>query len=49
MYKLKNKRGYAEIICYDLSEKMEKQGVYDRFVISLGTNELLDWLSNEAY
>ena len=49
MYKLKNKKGYAEIICYDLSEKMEKQGVYDRFVISLGTNELLDWLSNEAY
>ena len=49
MYKLQNKRGYAEIICYDLSEKIEKEGAYDRFVISLGTNELLDWLTNEAY
>ena len=49
MYKLQNKRGYAEIICYDFSEKKEREGTYDRFVISLGTNELLDWLSNEAY
>ena len=49
MYQFQNKRGYAEIICYNFSEKKEREGMYDRFVISLGTNELLDWLSNEAY
>ena len=49
MYKLQNKKGYAEIICYDLSKEMESKGSYDRFVISLGTSELLKWLTYEAY
>ena len=48
MYELQN-QGYAEIICYDLSQELENGGQYDRFVISLGTSEILDWLTNEAY
>ena len=47
-YDLKDS-GYAEIICYDMSKKLEKKGRFDRFVISIGTKEFLNFLTYEAY
>ena len=31
--------GYAEIVCYDMSEKLEAEGKYDRFSVTLGLGE----------
>ncbi len=48
-YKL-NDGGFVEIICYDMSKKLEKEeGKYDRFAITLKTKDLLNFLTFEAY
>ena len=41
--------GNAEIICYDMSNKLEKKGKYDRFAINLDSEELKKFLTHEAY
>ena len=46
-YQLSN--GSAEIICYDMSKKMEKKGKIDRFAITLDTKELKEFLTYKAY
>ena len=46
-YKLSN--GSAEIVCYDMSKKLEKKGKFDRFAITLDSKELKTFLTNEAY
>ena len=46
-YQLSN--GSAEIICYDMSKKMEKKGRIDRFAITLDTKELKEFLTYKAY
>ena len=40
--------GYAEIICFDMSKKMEDQGKYDRFAITLSHKEFKDWLGENV-
>ena len=40
---------YAEIICYDMSKDLEKQGKTDRLVVSLSTRKLMDFLNYDAY
>lgn len=40
---------YVEVICYDMSEKEENKGYTDRFVVSLSTKKLLDFLTHRAY
>ena len=46
-YNLSN--GSAEIICYDMSKKLEKKGKFDRFAITLDSEELKDFLTYEQY
>ena len=41
--------GYAEIICFDMSKKLEADGKYDRFSVTLGLNEFRDFLDNVHY
>ena len=41
--------GYAEIICFDMSKKLEAQGKYDRFSVSLGLNEFRKFLTDVHY
>ena len=41
--------GIAEIICYDISKKLEKEGKIDRFTISLQTKEFYNFLTYEAF
>ena len=40
---------YAEVICYDMSNDYENQGKTDRFVVSLSSKKLLEFLTYEAY
>ena len=40
--------GYSEISCYDWSKKMEKK-YKDRFAVAIYSEELRNWLNNEAY
>jgi len=40
---------YAEIICYDMSKDLEKQGKTDRLVVSLSTSKFMDFLNYDAY
>ena len=37
--------GVAEIICYNMSKKMESEGKYDRFAITLSDKEFKQWLT----
>ena len=39
----------AEIICYDMSKKLEGKGKYDRFAITLGLKEFRSFLTNVQY
>ena len=39
----------AEIICYDMSKKLEKNGKYDRFAITLGLIEFRNFLKKVHY
>ena len=41
--------GFVEIICYDMSKKLEKKGKHDRFAITLKTKQFLKFLTYEAY
>ena len=41
--------GYAEIVCYDMSKKLEAKGKYDRFSVTLGFNEFRKFLDNVHY
>ncbi len=41
--------GFVEIICYDMSKKLEKKGKTDRFAITLKTKQFLNFLDHEAY
>ena len=41
--------GFVEIICYDMSKKLEKKGKADRFAITLKTKRFLNFLTYEAY
>ena len=41
--------GLAEIVCYDMSKKLEKKGKIDRFAINLSSEELQKFLNYEAY
>ena len=40
--------GYSEISCYDWSKKMEKK-YKDRFAVAIYSEELRNWLNDEAY
>ncbi len=40
--------GAVKIICYDMSKKFEKEGKYDRFSISVISNEYQQWI-NKTY
>ena len=46
-YKFSN--GDAEIICFDMSKKLEAEGKYDRFSVSLGFNEFKKFLLDVHY
>ena len=39
----------AEVICYDMSKKLERKGKTDRFAITLGSNEFRKFLTNVHY
>ena len=41
--------GDAEIICFDMSKKLEEDGKYDRFSVTLGLNEFKKFLLNVHY
>ena len=47
LYRFSN--GYAEIICFDMSKKLEAQGKYDRFSVTLGFNEFRKFLTDVHY
>ena len=40
--------GYSEISCYDWSKKMEKK-YKDRFAVAIYSEQLRNWLNDEAY
>ena len=46
-YKFSN--GDAEIICFDMSKKLEEEGKYDRFAVVLGLNEFKKFLLDVHY
>ena len=47
LYRFSN--GYAEIICFDMSKKLEAKGKFDRFSVSLGFNEFREFLKDVHY
>jgi len=46
-YSLSN--GSGEIVCYDMSKKLEKKGKHDRLAVTLSGKEFKNWLTNSAY
>ena len=48
-YYLFNNDDFAEIICNDMSKKLEKEGLKDRLIVSLSSKKLKNFLTHEAY